>query len=325
MELISIIVPVYKVEPYLDKCVSSIVNQTYKNLEIILVDDGSPDNCPAMCDAWAEKDNRIRVIHKPNGGLSDARNAGMSVATGELMAFVDSDDWINVRYVECLHQAILQTGADISACDLREVYDESEVDEAPVTMPQIEIATPEDAVEDILHNCRFRAVACNKLYTRRLLTGEHFETNRLHEDEFFSYRLYDKSARLAYIGAPLYYYRQRSGSIMTTFSVRHIDALDAYLERITLIEQRYPRLLSLDKLNFCVACLNMYGEVVTADEAQQADAKQRIRRCRRKVHFSHEELRRYSMKEKLYIGLSNGKIIGAACWLRNQRRKKQNG
>lgn len=325
MELISIIVPVYKVEPYLDKCVSSIVNQTYKNLEIILVDDGSPDNCPAMCDAWAEKDNRIRVIHKLNGGLSDARNAGMSVATGELMAFVDSDDWINVRYVEYLHQAILKTGADISACDLREVYDETEMDEDPVTMPQIEIATPEDAVEDILHNRRFRAVACNKLYTRRLLTDEHFETNRLHEDEFFSYRLYDKSARLAYIGVSLYYYRQRSGSIMTTFSVRHIDALDAYLERITLLEQRYPRLLSLDKLNFCVACLNMYDEVVTADEAQQADAKQRIKSCRRKVHFSREELRRYSMKEKLYIGLSNGKIIGAACWLRNQRRKKQNG
>ena len=325
MELISIIVPVYKVEPYLDKCIASIVNQTYRNLEIILVDDGSPDNCPAMCDAWAEKDNRIRVIHKLNGGLSDARNAGMSVATGELIAFVDSDDWINVRYVEYLHQAILKTGADISACDLREVYDETEMDEDPVTMPQVEVATPEDAIEDILHNRRFRAVAWNKLYTRRLLTDEHFETNRLHEDEFFSYRLYDKSERLAYIGVPLYYYRQRSGSIMTTFSVRHIDALDAYLERITLIEQRYPRLLSLDKLNFCVACLNMYDEVVTADEAQQADAKQRIKRCRRKVHFSREELRRYSMKEKLYIGLSNGKIIGAACWLRNQRRKKQNG
>ena len=101
---VSIIVPVYKVEPYLDKCVSSIVNQTYTNLEIILVDDGSPDNCPAMCDAWAEKDSRIRVIHKPNGGLSDARNAGMAVATGELMAFVDSDDWIAPDMYEHLYQ-----------------------------------------------------------------------------------------------------------------------------------------------------------------------------------------------------------------------------
>ena len=102
MDLISVIVPVYKVEKYLDKCVQSIVDQTYRNLEIILVDDGSPDNCPAMCDAWAEKDDRIRVIHKENGGLSDARNAGMAIATGEYIGFVDSDDWIFDDFVRCL-------------------------------------------------------------------------------------------------------------------------------------------------------------------------------------------------------------------------------
>lgn len=94
MELISVIVPVFKVDPYLDRCVESIVNQTYRNLEIILVDDGSPDSCGAMCDAWAEKDRRIKVIHKKNGGLSDARNAGLDIATGTLIGFVDSDDFI---------------------------------------------------------------------------------------------------------------------------------------------------------------------------------------------------------------------------------------
>ena len=99
---ISVIVPVYKVEKYLDKCVESIVNQTYKNLEIILVDDGSPDNCPAMCDEWAEKDERIRVIHKENGGLADARNAGMDIATGDYIGFVDSDDWIEPNMYEVL-------------------------------------------------------------------------------------------------------------------------------------------------------------------------------------------------------------------------------
>ena len=112
---ISVIVPVYKVEPYLDKCVSSIVNQTYTNLEIILVDDGSPDSCPTMCDAWAEKDSRIRVIHKPNGGLSDARNAGIVVATGELMAFVDSDDWIASDMYEHLYQRLTEDDSDIAA------------------------------------------------------------------------------------------------------------------------------------------------------------------------------------------------------------------
>ena len=115
---ISVIVPVYKVEKYLDRCVESIVNQTYKNLEIILVDDGSPDNCPVMCDEWAEKDERIRVIHKENGGLADARNAGMNIATGDYIGFVDSDDWIEPNMYEVLLKNALKYDADISRCGL---------------------------------------------------------------------------------------------------------------------------------------------------------------------------------------------------------------
>ena len=121
---ISVIVPVYKVEAYLDKCISSIANQTYRNLEIILVDDGSPDNCPAMCDTWAEKDSRIRVIHKTNGGLSDARNAGMAIATGELMTFVDSDDWIAPDMCEHLYQRLAGDNSDIATCGVQMVWED---------------------------------------------------------------------------------------------------------------------------------------------------------------------------------------------------------
>ena len=113
--LISVIVPVYKTEKYLDRCVQSIVDQTYRNLEIILVDDGSPDSCPGICDAWAAKDSRNKVIHKENGGQSDARNAGIAAATGEYIAFVDSDDRIHPRILECLHDAIVLHGADVAA------------------------------------------------------------------------------------------------------------------------------------------------------------------------------------------------------------------
>lgn len=319
MELISVIVPVYKVEPYLDQCISSIVNQTYPNLEIILVDDGSPDNCPAMCDAWAEKDQRIRVIHKPNGGLSDARNAGMAAATGELMAFVDSDDWVDSRYLECLYHAMKQTNADISACDLREVYDDQTASELYLGQAEAEIATPAEAINDILHNRRFRAVAWNKLYTREILKNEHFETARLHEDEFFSYRLYDKAERLAYISLPLYNYRKRAGSIMTLFSVRHLDLLDAYLERIALLESKYPQLLLRDKLNFCVACMNLYDDVSSAESSQKAAARNRIKECRQKVRFTRSELQRCTYKERLYIVMSNCRIIGVACLLRQRK------
>ena len=114
MDLISVIVPIYNVEPYLDRCVKSIVDQTYDHLEIILVDDGSPDNCPVLCDTWAERDRRIKVIHKTNGGLSDARNAGLAAASGGLICFIDSDDWIEPEFLSALYYAMEQTGAEIA-------------------------------------------------------------------------------------------------------------------------------------------------------------------------------------------------------------------
>ena len=115
-ELVSVVVPVYKVERYLDKCIGSIVKQTYTNLEIILVDDGSPDNCPQMCDEWAKKDARIRVIHKENGGLSDARNAALDICTGTYVVFVDSDDYVHPEYVSYLYEMIVQHNADLAVC-----------------------------------------------------------------------------------------------------------------------------------------------------------------------------------------------------------------
>ena len=131
MELISVIVPVFKVDPYLDRCVESIVNQTYRNLEIILVDDGSPDSCGAMCDAWAEKDRRIKVIHKKNGGLSDARNAGLDIATGTLIGFVDSDDFIRSDMYLLLMERLMEDGSDIAACGVEMVFEDGTPSRTP--------------------------------------------------------------------------------------------------------------------------------------------------------------------------------------------------
>ena len=122
-EKISVIIPVYKVEKYLSYCVNSVINQTYTNLEIILVDDGSPDNCPKMCDELAKTDKRIKVLHKQNGGLSSARNAGIDIATGEYISFVDSDDTINPQTLEILHKLIKDDNADISMSSWKKVYD----------------------------------------------------------------------------------------------------------------------------------------------------------------------------------------------------------
>ena len=153
-QLISVIVPVYKVEPYLNQCVASIVNQTYQKQEIILVDDGSPDNCPAMCDAWAEKDSRIKVIHKKNGGLSDARNAGLKIASGACIALIDSDDIMDVNMLTQLYQALEENNADIAECDYVK-FENGQPDFSDGSV-SITVLNSEDALRELLGGGGFR-------------------------------------------------------------------------------------------------------------------------------------------------------------------------
>ena len=168
MDLISVIVPVYKVEKYLDRCVESIVNQTYKNLEIILVDDGSPDNCGAMCDNWAEKDSRIKVIHKENGGLSDARNAGMNTATGDLMGFVDSDDYISPDMYQLLYENMLENNSDISACGVQIVFEDDRPANLLTKDSNIVLNTGE-AMKAIIEESYLKQPVWYKLYKTELI------------------------------------------------------------------------------------------------------------------------------------------------------------
>lgn len=300
-DLISVIVPVYKVEKYLDRCVESIANQTYENLEIILVDDGSPDNCPVMCDKWAEKDCRIKVIHKNNGGLSDARNAGMEIATGGYVAFVDSDDWIEKKYVEFLYNAIVQTNADMSACQMRSVQENEEAFTVEGQQLQIETFSTEEALDSLINGRVFRAVAWNKLYKRENLLGEKFELGKLHEDEFFTYRIIDKCSLLAWVDTPLYNYYQRSGSIMSTYSVRHLDTLEAMFGRLELLKSKYPKLYLHDKVTYCVSCLNYYCDMINGSFGEEKQlAKKQILNYRNKIKFSIREWFALSLKNKIY-------------------------
>lgn len=320
MKLVSVVVPVFQVENYLDKCIQSIVNQTYHNLEIILVDDGSTDHCPEICDNWGKKDTRIRVIHKKNGGLSDARNVGLHVARGNYMAFVDSDDWIDSRFIEYLYIAMQQTNADIAACDVLKVNDGFEPRNIENKSFNLEIFTSKEAINDILHDRRFRAVAWNKLYKIEILEGEQFEVGRLHEDEFFSYRLYDKAKSLVYIDIPLYNYRQRIGSIMASFSLQHLDVLDAYLGRIKLLQSRYPDLVIKDKVNFCITCINLYRKVSKDDKKS---AKIRIQNCRKLIRFSIKEFFELTAKEKVYVIFSKKGTIGFTRLFQKLREKNE--
>lgn len=257
MDLISVIVPIYNVEAYLDRCVRSIVEQTYENLEIILVDDGSPDNCPAMCDAWAERDSRIRVIHKDNGGLSDARNAGMEIANGEFIAFVDSDDWIEPGFLTELHEAMVQTGADIAECGTAFVDESGNVLRRRGVVLQSEIDKMDALRRLILEDGIYQTV-WNKLYRREVIEGILFEKGKHHEDDFWIYQIFDRIEKLTVIDKPLYNYLQRSGSIIGAgYTIKRLDGLEARVQRMEYL-QKYEELACLTRQALMTDCMWHY-------------------------------------------------------------------
>lgn len=245
MDLISVIVPVYKVEKYLDKCVQSIVNQTYRNLEIILVDDGSPDHCGAMCDAWAVKDSRIKVIHKENGGLSDARNAGMAATTGDWIAFVDSDDWIRADMYEVLVSTARETDAEIAACEYQMVYPDQKFIETTYT-GDITVLKSQDAMQSLIHNSLVKQVVWNKLYAVHLVKDIPFAVGKWHEDEIWTWQVIMKTNRYAVVDKLGYYYLQRSSSIMgQSYNVKRLDALEGKCQRHEAICAHMPELAEI--------------------------------------------------------------------------------
>lgn len=237
MERISVIIPIYKVEAYLDKCVQSVVEQTYRELEIILVDDGSPDNCGAMCESWAKKDSRIKVVHKENGGLSDARNAGLAVATGELVSFIDSDDWIEPDFLQTLYDALITQDAQIAECAIHLVDEDGNIlrDRSPATSETID--KMEALRRLILEEGVFQTV-WNKLYRRQVIDGILFEKGKYNEDDFWTYQIFDRATKLTLVDKPLYNYLQRGGSIMGVgYNLRRLDGLEARLRRMEYLQK----------------------------------------------------------------------------------------
>lgn len=238
--MISVIVPIYGVEAYLDKCVQSVASQTYTDLEIILVDDGSPDGCPAMCDAWAKKDRRITVVHKPNGGLSDARNSGLNVAKGDYISFVDSDDWIAPTMLESMLSALVQADADICSCGIINAYEDGSTQSW--NLPSLN-GNPEIFLRALYSNTAVPVAIWNKLYKRELWTELRFPNGKICEDAFTTYKLIDSSKKLVQIPDELYYYRIRSGSIMTSsFRLARMDEEEAWRCNYEFIAERYPTL-----------------------------------------------------------------------------------
>lgn len=240
-DIISIVVPIYNVEKYLKRCVDSLKNQTYTNIEIILVDDGSPDNCPLLCDQYAASDSRIKVIHKKNGGLSDARNVGIKVAIGKYILFVDSDDYIESDMVRTMYEAIRRTGAEIACCG--RYYVDQKIVEQHI-LEKEKIYSPKEAILEILSHGCIEEAAWDKMYLKSLFNTIEYPVGEINEDAVTTPWLIHKANKIVHVGKPLYYYCQNQGSITRS---GYKKAQNVYIKHITqvkiFVEQFYPDLL----------------------------------------------------------------------------------
>lgn len=241
---ISVIVPIYKVEEYLDTCVKSILEQTYKNIEIILVDDGSPDKCPQMCDEYARQDSRIKVVHKQNGGLSDARNAGIDVATGEYITLLDSDDWITPNFVEVLIRTAQKYNTPISIVDTVETDGTKKSEMRYSTGWEYKnVYTAEEALKVIFLQHEFNTGAGAKLYHKSIFDDMRFTKGILYEDMDIVYKLIEKAQKVSFSPDAQYYYLQRTGSIVhAEFDARHFKLIEISETILKHIDEKYPNL-----------------------------------------------------------------------------------
>ena len=231
-KLISVIIPIYNVEKYLDKCIQSIVDQTYKNLEIILVDDGSPDNCPKICDEWAGKDKRIKVIHKPNGGVSSARNFGLDAANGKYIGFVDADDIIDVTMYEKLYNSLELNNADISMCSYKHIYEDgAEINLIENNIQKVNgvniikyfLTTGTISKNNIIYTDNIMGSVCRTLIKKEVINDTRFSKLSIMEDLLFLINIIDKNIKIAVVNESLYKYLQRDSSAVHNFNSNKIE------------------------------------------------------------------------------------------------------
>ena len=315
-DLISIIVPVYNVEKYLDRCIKSIVNQTYTNLEIILVDDGSPDNCPAMCDKWAEKDRRIKVIHKKNEGAGEARNVALNIANGEYIAFVDSDDYIEKHMIDHLYSLFVDD-VGITECSMICTEDDS-ADMDNAGHAEVNIYSAEDALRLHIADKFFRQTIWNKLYRRNVISDVRFPVGTHIDDEFWTYKVIANANKLIHSSRIMYAYRQQQNSLMhLSFALPRLQAVDAKKERLLFLQQHYPTLISEAKVNFWQTCLYLgQMSMLHMNNGDRKTAIIKLKTLLKEFPIKKDDFSQLSWKQKLWLRLSSASFK-TTCRLRN--------
>lgn len=330
---ISVIIPVYNVEAYVEKCIRSVMGQTYENLEIWLIDDGSTDKSGEICEKCAGEDSRIRVLHKENGGLSDARNAGIDRAAGDFITFIDSDDYIDRTYVEQLLRLIAKTGADIAVCNFKEVLEAGDLkpenSEVENLKPEIEasegkntekykLLTRQEALEQYFGELPEQVtVAWGKLYPIGYFKKIRFPKGKLHEDEFTTYRLLYRAQQIVYTEQKLYCYLQRSDGITgSRFKLRNLDAIEAFEERMEFLKKEGLETLYKKTL---VRTMDYYKKDYFLLKMYYPEEKERAAELKKKfakTYRSNKKILPISLKKRVLYQLFNAFGLGKAWGLK---------
>lgn len=272
---ISVIVPVYKVELYLRECVDSIIGQTYRNLEIVLIDDGSPDNCGAICDEYAEQDNRVRVIHQSNCGLSAARNIGLETATGDYIGFVDSDDWVEPELFQLLAEEIDASGVDIAICGRIEEYPDKRILRA---CPRPSVMQREEALKALLENNVIQNFVWDKLYRRELFDELRFPEGKSYEDMAIMHKLFLRSQKVACITETLYHYRQRGDSIVGDVSLKNrLCHYEAAIKRYEELREDWPQFSGLMEAQCVASAVGIWSSYYANQREERKKAAGQLR------------------------------------------------
>jgi glycosyltransferase involved in cell wall biosynthesis len=298
-ELISVVIPVYNVEKYLIRCINSVINQTYSNIEIILVDDGSPDRCGDICDEYAKSDYRIRVIHKGNGGLSDARNVGIKNANGKYITLLDSDDWIDVEFLLKLYSLIKVTNSEIAISNYSVMPQENRnIENAE---QKVYLFSNIEAIEHLAGDLYLKfVVAWGKLYHRSVFEGIDYPVGKIHEDEFTAHKLLYNAKNVVYTTEQLLYYWQRTDSIMGVgySPINRIIVAHAYMDRAKFFDSINlwkARGKTLNSLFF------IYGGLVEYMTDHPEESKRFMKEFNELKHRLHQE--NYALKFRIGYNL----------------------
>lgn len=300
---ISVVVPIYNVEKYLIKCIDSIINQTYKNLEIILVDDGSPDSSGKIAEDFKIKDSRIKVIHKENGGLSDARNVGIDNATGKYIVFIDSDDYVEKEFVEELYKA-LDENIKIAQCGIKKVNDNFEILEEYGYKESVKKSGSEMLKDTYTHkNYLENTVVWNKIYDINLFKNIRFPKGKIHEDEYTTYKLFYGQENIKVINKNLYNYRQAPDSITgKKYNLKRLDIIDAYEERLEFFKDKDINLYKMILKVFLGELIIDYIKVKKYVENSK-EARKKIIKIYKKYYKIYKTYNEGSFKYKLKMKL----------------------